>query len=138
MEKHIKDIGKLNLKQKIKKSYFPKNEELSPNDFDEMNTFLLKNKQCTAILFYAPWCNFCKEVKDLWKELKTYVDINIRAMNCEKYKTHKLNMNIDYSDNYNKLLIKTVPTIYLYKNGKPYKKFTNKRTLINFIKFCKK
>lgn len=123
-----------------KRSYFTKGNELTPENFSEIKNYELRRFQkYTFIMFYAPWCRFCKETKELWKKLiasKSDLGIDVKAYNCEKHSIHKMKINMDYSKKYKTPLIITYPTLVLYKDGIPYKKFTKERTPKNIVDFC--
>lgn len=130
----IKNIGKINIPLKINQNYFGNNsviKELSQKDFDDIKTYKLKSKKCTLILFYAPWCGYCKEVRPIWEQLGMTINfLDICAVNCEKNKSLINKMNIDKKNH-----VVSFPTIYLYKNGEPKRKFNEQRTLKNLLKF---
>src|SRR5690348_1758523 len=111
--------------------------ELSPRDFDGAATWKLKNKKCVAVLFYAPWCPWCKKVKDAWEELgKHAMFMDVCAMDCEKYKAHILKIKEDMPG-----LIKAYPTIAYYHNGSPEEIHNGERDykslLVGGMKACK-
>lgn len=133
------------------KNYFSRIKgvkELTPKDFNEIETFKLKEPKSlkirdsyTFILFYAPWCKFCKETKEVWKTLSRcsiQKKIKIAAFNCEKWGAHCMKMKMDYSRTHKKPFIKTYPMLALYKNSKPFKFFRQERTLENLVGFCEK
>ncbi len=134
MIKDIQKIGVMDFTKKDSKNYFSKSKELTPLDFDPIKTYLLRSKACTFVMFYAPWCKYCKKLKLIWTQLgKTATFIDVCAFNCEKYKDHIGKMAMD------KFAIQTYPTLVLYKNGKPvrYKKDRTLADLLNFcIKYC--
>lgn len=159
--KQIQKIGQLDFPKRQTRSYFSKDKELAPMDFDDIITYNLKNyaknpireyvqekiskigtktnEKCTVILFYAPWCKFCKETKKIWKELQQYVPkkINLKAFNCEKYKDHLMKMKIDFEYRNGQPFFSTYPTIILYKRGQPHTKFNGERNIFNLVEFCK-
>ena len=60
-------------------------KELTSKDFDETELWKLKKNKCCIILFYAPWCPYCKAVKDVWNDLgEKAIFYRVYAMNCQK------------------------------------------------------
>jgi thiol-disulfide isomerase/thioredoxin len=104
--------------------------ELTPKDFNGIATWKLKNKECSAVLFYAPWCPHCKAVKDEWESFgKTATFMNVYAFDSQKYLSHLSKIQEDMP----KLVI-SFPTIIFYKNGDPDEQFMGDRTSSNFLK----
>lgn len=107
-------------------------DELQPKDFDDVATWKLKSKKCTLVLFYAPWCPHCKAVKDVWIQLgKTAGFCDIASFNCEKYSGHLDKIRNDMPN-----LVKSFPTIIMYKNRNPTEVHSGKRTLESFLDLC--
>jgi thiol-disulfide isomerase/thioredoxin len=128
------NLGTLKISPKNNKDYFPKSKyvkELSPSHFDVYKTINLVDDKCCFVLFYAPWCGYCKKLRNIWKELGRVANFtNIYAFNCEKYKSHLNKMRYEDPN-----LIKTFPSLVLYKNKKPYKKYEGERTLKELLNF---
>lgn len=120
-------------------SYFTKStvvKELSPNDFEEIFVYRLKNHDCSIVLFYAPWCKFCKAVKDSYETFaKSATFIDVYAMDCEKHAVHVMSIKNDMPQ-----LIVTYPTIVFYSKGEPMEQYMGDRTaedlLKSSIRFC--
>ncbi len=115
-------------------SYFTNSkwvDELTPRDFDDVVIWKLKSKKCSAILFYAPWCPWCKKVKDVWEQLgKTATFMDTLAFDCEKYKEHLMKIKEDLPE-----LVRSFPTIIFYKNQQPIETFLEQeRTYDNLLK----
>jgi len=143
VEKEIKKIGYLDYKtpKRDSKNYFDKCKnikELSSKDFDKKISFKLKSNEDSFIMFYAPWCGYCKQTKDLWMDLalsSSFKDVNILAFNCEKNKKYLNKLNLDFQKLGKIPLIKSYPTLILYKNGLPNKQFNEERNMSNLKKF---
>lgn len=118
------------------KSFFKGNKyvkELVPSDFDPIATWKLKDKECSIILFYVPWCPYCKNIKEDWEKLgKTATFLNVYSFNCEKYKSHFLKIKEDMPQ-----LVTSYPTIIIYKNRDPIEFVEEKnRSYKNLLKTC--
>ena len=108
--------------------------ELTPSDFDSAIPYNLKKESCGLVLFYAPWCGFCKAVKKSWEEAAKKTGFcDYMAMNCEKNKSWCLKIKEE-----NPELIKSYPTIVVYKNGKPIKKHEGERSRESLMSLCMK
>lgn len=107
-------------------------KELTPADFNPVNTWELKSKECSIVLFYCPWCPHCQSVKDAWKELgKIATFVNVQALNCEKHKRHAFKIKEDVPE-----FIRGYPTIVVYKGGKPIEDYQGERTVSSLLKTC--
>ncbi|MDB4769446.1 protein disulfide isomerase family protein [bacterium] len=108
-------------------------KELAPKDFQPYQTWKLRNKECSIVLFYCPWCPHCVKIKDLWNTLGQVAGfLNVYAFNCEKYKAHELKIKEE-----NKDVIKGYPTILVYKGGVPVRRIKeSERTLEDLLKVC--
>ena len=70
--------------------------QLTPNDFDEIESWKLKNKSCNFIMFYVEWCKHCQLTKPVWNELaKIATFIQISAFDCDKYPQHFIKIKND-------------------------------------------
>lgn len=103
-------------------SYFDEDQfvkEIDSSEFNENYPSLLNYDNCSVILFYAPWCPYCKAVKDTYSELgvKLQGRIKILSYNSEKNKEH---FQIIKEETPN--LVTSFPTLIMYKNGQPIEK----------------
>lgn len=120
--------------------------ELSPSDFDEKAPWVLKPKARSStaeqspspkmgsgmVLFYAPWCGFCKAVKEPWLEAAKVAGFcDFYAFNCEKNRGHLDKIKTDMPE-----LVRGYPTIILYKDGQPGDYYEGERTKQAFIDTC--
>lgn len=119
------------------KNYFDSKyvTELSPEDFVGTRTWSLKNQTCAIVLFYAPWCPYCKNMKSVWNELgKTAAFFNVYAFNCEKYKEYMNRIKEDMPE-----LVNSYPTMLIYKQGEPVERVgeaQDQRNVGYFINTC--
>lgn len=119
-------------------SYFDSSKgvkELAPEDFSDVKTPNLKSKKCSVVLFYAPWCGYCKGVKPDWEKLgKTALFMDVLAFNCEKHSSHLSKIKEELPE-----LVKGFPTIVFYKNGEPvHQQSPEQRDYSNLLKACMK
>lgn len=106
--------------------------ELSPSDFHEVNSYLLTNHKCSIVMFYAPWCKFCKNMRETWENLgKVAVFFDVCALNCEKYFSHKSKIDYELPG-----LLNGFPSIIIYEKGVPKESVENGNDLEYYIKVC--
>ncbi len=108
-------------------------QSLTPEDFDPRHLWQLKSKDCTAILYYASWCPHCVNVKSAWAQLgKSVKFMTIAAFQCDRYPDHTDGVREEKPD-----LIKSYPTMVIYKNGKPVQHFgQTKREYSDLLNAC--
>jgi len=108
-------------------------QELTGGDFDDSKPWLLKSPRCTFVLFYAPWCGHCQNIKQDYKNFGDMCQfVKVAALNTETEKNFLNKLN---SAPKTKVKIVGFPTIWIYKDGKPYEQYNGARTL---EAFCKK
>ena len=105
-------------------------KELGPQDFDPKATWKLKDKECSIVLWYAPWCTHCKAIKGTWEELgKDATFLNVLSFNSEKNKGHLAKIQEDMPE-----LLREVPTVILYKGGEPFEEYKGTSSIENLLK----
>ncbi len=108
-------------------------KELKPSDFSKNHPSQLKTKECTPILFYAPWCPWCVKVKDDWMQFgKKATFLNVSAFDCEKHGDHYQKIKTDLPH-----LVKGFPSMVVFKDGEATEAIgtgENSRSVQNFIK----
>ena len=77
------------------------------------------NKGITVVDFWAPWCTPCKIQGPIVSEVADEIG--------DKAKIGKLNVD-ENQKTASKYGIKSIPTIYIFKDGEPVKKFVGVKT----------
>ncbi len=109
--------------------------ELESKDFDSIASWRLKKHKCSIVLFYAPWCRYCKMMKKIWERLgETAVFFDVCAYNCEKNRIHLDQIKNDMPE-----LVRGYPTIIIFENGEPIERVgqtDSERNVPHFINAC--
>lgn len=106
--------------------------QLTPDDFDEVEVWKLKNHKCCFVLFYVDWCKWCKAVKPTWNELANIVTFfDVASFDCDKYEEHINSIKSDVDG-----MIESYPTLVVYSNGDPVHIYKGERTLDKLIEKC--
>lgn len=114
-------------------------KELTSSNFDSTSPWKIKElpggkKVNGLVLFYAPWCHFCKQIKEEWlKAAKTSGFCDFYAFNCEKNKEHVMKIKEDMPK-----LIEGFPSIIIYKDGVPDDWYNGGRSAEELIASCMK
>lgn len=117
-----------NLKGSVQLEAFENDGEYIGDD-----EYIHRNKH--FVLFYVPWCGYCKNVLPIWDQLSQKFsdreNVKIMKVNCEKF----TNMA-------NKHGVDSYPTIKFFPNGindtKNYINYVDSRDLSSFIRFLEK
>src|SRR5207253_1789037 len=91
-------------------------------------------RPCGLVFFYAPYCPHCKVMRDEWeKAAKISGFCDFYAFNCVKYNAHVQKIREDLPE-----LIRSYPSIVMYKNGDPADYYDGERKAPAFVKECMK
>ena len=109
--------------------------EITPQYFEPLNVWKLASPSAsdrvTIVIFYAPWCNHCKDFHDVFCEVARIATFaSFVAFNCEKQCKHfgKIKRDMPF-------LVKTFPTIIGYISQVPFEEFKGERTVPELLKF---
>jgi thioredoxin 1 len=98
--------------------------EINDNNFDSS----IKEYSNLLVDFHATWCGPCKMISPILDEIS----------NDQSLKTKIAKVNIDEAPLFTqKMKVRSVPSIFYFKNGQPIDKFLvapSKNNIINFIK----
>lgn len=109
-------------------------KELTPDDFESVGILKKVDGETVTgmVMFYAPWCGYCKALKDNWSEAaKTSGFCDFFAFNCEKNKNYLTMIKDKYPD-----LVNGYPSIIKYKNGTPVGKHEGNRDVKTLLTIC--
>jgi len=105
-------------------------KELSPSDFDDINSAYLKDDSCYLVMFYCDWCGFCKQMKDRLNDVgKKAGFCTVAGFNCNTNPDHAEKIKHDMPN-----LIHGYPTIIIYKNHEPEEEYVGDRSEKDIIK----
>jgi protein disulfide isomerase family A protein 5 len=62
-------------------------KELTPPELDEMDN--------QVVMFYAPWCGYCKLAKPIYEELANEIQKPLYLFNCEEFKSKAQEYRVD-------------------------------------------
>jgi thiol-disulfide isomerase/thioredoxin len=65
------------------------------------------NSNKTLVLYYAPWCGFCKKIMPGWEDLKTRYGERVQKVDCEEFPDEAEKQNIE-----------AFPTVILFVDNK--------------------
>ncbi|BAU80249.1 conserved thioredoxin [Tokyovirus A1] len=103
-------------------------KKLKDEDFDSNGN--IKNKGCSFVAFYAPWCGHCKQLAPEWSkfaETAAFVDVYSVNSDEEKPLIERLNRKVpDFVGGY--------PTIIAYKQGEAVETYEGERKAGAFLK----
>lgn len=97
------------------------------------NTFknVIRSKEPILVMFYAPWCTHCKQMKPSY--FKAAEHLKAGGYKC-KLAMVDCTENPDIAEKYE---IAGFPTIKLFQNGKVVSDYKGKRSMDDFVSFMK-
>nr|QBK87230.1 MAG: thioredoxin [Marseillevirus LCMAC201] len=102
--------------------------------FQDQEPWNLKNKRCAFILFFADWCGHCRDLKPEYiKFADTALFMRVHAIDTESESSLMKRF-----DDKSPIQIEGFPTIYIYRDGKPYKEYKGPRTWQGMLAEAKK
>jgi len=114
----------------------PKKEEPEPEEDSDVVTITDKNFEfetavdATFVMFYAPWCGFCKRLHPTWEELASdesideFVDVTIAKVDCTQHGTLCQEHGV-----------RGYPTLFFFMDGEKQEKYAGGRSLEEFKKY---
>ena len=112
--------------------------ELSVEDFNGMQPYMLKNKKPSAIMFKASYCGHCKKMQGVWNSVKSRIlFINVHTFTVDESAEKQAHV-----DKINKSLkegqINGYPTfLFCDKNGRITKLEGSGISFDEFLEKCK-
>ncbi len=103
-------------------------ENVTPVNDAEFDSEILKSSQLTLVDFWAEWCGPCKMLSPTIDALAKEMTGKVR---CFK-------MNVDENSTPEKFSIRGIPTVILFKNGKPVEQLVGNRPKDDFVRAIEK
>lgn len=100
-------------------------KEITPDAFEQERPWILKNKQCSVVMFGRDTCPYCVEFKPIFQQFAARMNaLNAYYFDTKRYKQflQQLESNED-----SEIKIDGVPSIWFFKNGHPTQ-FEGERT----------
>lgn len=105
---------------------------LTPDDFDEIESWKLNRHGCSFVMFHVDWCGYCQQTKPVWNKLAEITAFfDVAEFDCEKYKSHLNKIKDDVPD-----MIKSYPTLVVYSKGEPVYVYKGERELDLLLDAC--
>lgn len=110
-------------------------KHLTGADFENVEPWILKDKKCSFVLFYADWCGHCQNLKPDYVKFSDIAQfIKVYAVNSDTCN----NLLQRISDSKSPLDIKGYPTIWIYSNGIPIEEYTEDKSWQKLLAKAKK
>lgn len=87
------------------------------NDGNKLLETVVSKKGITVVDFFVTWCGTCQALGQVLDELSEEVDYNIVKVDIDKYQ--------DVAEFYG---VRSMPTLVIFKDGKPVETLTGGRT----------
>jgi thiol-disulfide isomerase/thioredoxin len=109
-------------------------KELSSKAFDDMQSYILNDKKCACVMFYANWCPHCKDLAPVLSQVAaTATFMHFYALDCAVQKGHAAKINEEVPK-----MIPGYPTLIFYHNGEPLATYDDERDVDSLLKACMK
>lgn len=94
------------LQQQQQAQQMQQQQQLAETEENQMGGAATK----TLVLYYAPWCGYCKKMMPAWDNLSNRYGERMKKVDCEEFPDQAEKQNIE-----------AFPTVILYVGGQPVK-----------------
>jgi thiol-disulfide isomerase/thioredoxin len=107
---------------------------LKGSDFDDKEPWRLRQDRCAFVLFFADWCGHCKDFKPEYIKFADIAQfIRVRAVDTDSEQTL-----MERLGQQGPVKIEGFPTVWIYRQGEPYKEYNGPRTWQALLKEAKR